>query len=208
VIFGRYAADLGGSCVTRGYAKLNPDLRCLLVDAGESTEQPQIVANHGLTRLPFPAQSSRSFGPHSAPCSSPGATAPPSSRHHRTFLIPILHNTTLSLPLQTRRALRQLARARHQPRPAHHPAPPQPPRPAPRAPRRPRTCCTCSSGSAPAARELQRECHRESHANAARPRSRLRVAAGRDPFGAGAAERVGRGGEEALDASSGRGGGF
>lgn len=41
----------------------------------------------------------------SAPCSSPGATTPLSSKHHRTFLIPTLHNTTLSSPLQTRRAL-------------------------------------------------------------------------------------------------------
>jgi hypothetical protein len=32
VIFGRYVADLRGSCVTRGYAKLNPDLRYLHID--------------------------------------------------------------------------------------------------------------------------------------------------------------------------------
>ncbi|XTI93514.1 hypothetical protein V2W45_880165 [Cenococcum geophilum] len=39
------------------------------------------------------------------PCSSPGTTTPPSSKHHRTSLIPTLHNTALSSPLQTRRAL-------------------------------------------------------------------------------------------------------
>jgi len=35
VIFGRYVADLGGSCVTRGYAKPNPDLRYLGLEGGE-----------------------------------------------------------------------------------------------------------------------------------------------------------------------------
>jgi hypothetical protein len=49
LIFGRYVAGLRGSCVTRGYAKLNPDLRYLVASIRQRVRDV-ITAEGGITK--------------------------------------------------------------------------------------------------------------------------------------------------------------